>query len=335
MEPLQLNQESGMARNASDPVLSVLESFKRSRHDLRASTMRGYESGVWRLAFFVGRRDGLNVPAQRDLAREVLVPITLSTALTLDNANAYITSLTKRKRKTMAHHDARAIAIFRDWCLAAGSFKADPLAGFTVPKQPNNRRQPFQDSDVPLIRKVAAESGMGERDEVIVVLALACAIRKDELRNIHWPEDVDLVGRLVFVRDRVAKTDASIRRVVMDDEVVALLDNYIDRDRPSKQPGPLFLNNHGDPLTEGGFASIFRRLRAKLPRDMDFKIHRARNTAITNWLRNGNDLHTTMKLAGHKSPKVTERYAGEFTDDELRKLVRPSFTATYGRRKTA
>jgi hypothetical protein len=39
-----------------------------------------------------------------------------------------------------------------------------------------------------------------------------------------------------------------------------------------------------------------------------------------------------MKLAGHKSPKVTERYAGEFTDDELRKLVRPSFTAIYGRR---
>ena len=81
-----------------------------------------------------------------------------------------------------------------------------------------------------------------------------------------------------------------------------------------------------------GFASIFRRLKRKLPREMDFKLHRARNTAITNWLRNGNNLHTTMKLAGHKSPKVTERYAGEFTDDELRKLVRPSFTAIYGRR---
>lgn len=173
---------------------------------------------------------------------------------------------------------------------------------------------------------------MGERDETIVVVAIACGLRKDELRNLRYPEDVDLPGRVLYVRDRAAKTDASIRRVVMDDEIVSMLDEYIDEWRPSRQPGPLFLNNHGDGLTYGGFASIFRRLKRKLPREMDFKLHRARNTAITNWLRNGNDLHTTMKLAGHKSPKVTERYAGEFTDDELRKLVRPSFTAIYGKR---
>jgi hypothetical protein len=41
---------------------------------------------------------------------------------------------------------------------------------------------------------------------------------------------------------------------------------------------------------------------------MDFKLHRTRNTAITNWLRNGSDLHATMKLAGQsprRSPSAT------------------------------
>lgn len=251
--------------------------------------------------------------------------------LTLDNANAYVASLLRRKRKTTAHHDGRALANFTELCVEAHILPTDPLAGFRVPKQPNHRRQPFQDSDIPVIRKVARDSGMGEPDETIVVVALACAPRKDELRSLHWPEDVDLEARLLYVRDR-GKTEAGIRRVVMDDEVVALLDEYVDEWRTSRQPGQLFLNNHGEGMTEGGFASIFRRLKKRLPPEMDFKIHRARNTGITNWLRNGNDLHTVMELAGHKSPKVTERYAGEFTDDELRKLVRPTFTAIYGRR---
>ncbi len=65
---------------------------------------------------------------------------------------------------------------------------------------------------------------------------------------------------------------------------------------------------------------------------MDFKIHRARNTAITNWLRAGTDLYTTMHLAGHKNPKVTERYAGKLSDEELARMARPAFSIIYGRK---
>lgn len=55
------------------------------------------------------------------------------------------------------------------------------------------------------------------------------------------------------------------------------------------------------------------------------------NTAITNWLRAGTDLYTTMHLAGHKSPKVTERYGG-FSDEELARLARPAFSMIYGKK---
>ena len=75
----------------------------------------------------------------------------------------------------------------------------------------------------------------------------------------------------------------------------------------SRIAGPRFLNRQGDALTYHGLSSIFRRLRAHLPAEVDFKSHCARNTAITNWLRSGTDLYTTMHLAGHKNPKVTER----------------------------
>lgn len=37
-----------------------------------------------------------------------------------------------------------------------------------------------------------------------------------------------------------------------------------------------------------------------------------------------------MRLAGHKSPKVTERYAGGFSDEELRRMARPAFSMIDG-----
>jgi len=83
---------------------------------------------------------------------------------------------------------------------------------------------------------------------------------------------------------------------------------------------------------QDGFSAIFRHLRARLPADIDFKLHRARNTAITNWLSAGVDLRTTMRLAGHKSPKVTDRYAGTFTDEELAQVTRPAFSLIYGKK---
>ena len=39
-----------------------------------------------------------------------------------------------------------------------------------------------------------------------------------------------------------------------------------------------------------------------------------------------------MHLAGHKNPKVTERYAGRLTDDELAKMARPAFSMIYGKK---
>ncbi len=39
-----------------------------------------------------------------------------------------------------------------------------------------------------------------------------------------------------------------------------------------------------------------------------------------------------MHLAGHKNPKVTERYAGKLSDDELARMARPAFSMIYGKK---
>jgi hypothetical protein len=76
-------------------------------------------------------------------------------------------------------------------------------------------------------------------------------------------------------------------RVPVSAAVVHALDTFIKDWRPSKGDGPLFLNNHGDEFSEDGWSSMFRRIKSRLPRSIDFKLHGARNTALTNWHRAG------------------------------------------------
>ena len=225
-----------------------------------------------------------------------------------------------------------SLTIFAEWLVEANILSVNPLAGVKVPPQPNTRRKPFKDVDVPLIIRTAEQSGCGERDVAIVVLALATGLRLNELRSIQWPDDFDIRRGFVYVRDRAAKTEAAVRTVPVDPKAIVFVESYVADHRPSQQPGPLFLNRHGEPLTYYGFSAIFRHLRAHLPAEIDFKIHCARNTAITNWLRAGTDLYTTMHLAGHKNPKVTERYAGGLSDDELARMARPAFSMIYGKK---
>jgi hypothetical protein len=39
-----------------------------------------------------------------------------------------------------------------------------------------------------------------------------------------------------------------------------------------------------------------------------------------------------LALAGHKSPKVTERYASALSDDELARFARPALAMIYGKK---
>ena len=114
---------------------------------------------------------------------------TRSSEISRSTTNDYIRDAVRRKRPFLAHHDGRSLTVFATWLVEARILGADPLAGVKVPPQPNTRRKPFKDVDVPLIIRTAAESAAGERDVAIVVLALATGLRLDELRNLNWPEE--------------------------------------------------------------------------------------------------------------------------------------------------
>ncbi len=263
-----------MARSLSSPFMEVIESFVLSRHDLREWTRRSYEKSLRRL----------ECATLADFTEEML--------------DQHIEAKLKAKRLTTAHHE---------WLVEHHILERDPVETVHVPKQPKKGRPPFKDEEVVLILDAARDSAQSERDELIVVMSIACALRLGELHRLAWPDDIDLVERVLYVRQ--AKTDAGVRTVVLDPRVITLIDAYVKDWRPSQQPGPLFLTNHGDPFSYDGFSQIFRRVRKRLPKSVDYKSHRGRNTGIVNWWRTGVHPWDAQQMAGHKTAQQTREYA--------------------------
>jgi len=285
----------------------VAESYLRSKHKLRPWTKRTYAKSFARI--------GQSCPTIGDL--------------TLERINAYLNGQIEASHLTVAHHDGGAAKRLAAWAVTARILTENPLAALSVPQQPKRRRKPFLDEEVPAIFAAARASQHSDRDVTIVSLALACGLRKDELRGLRWPDDIDLKRAVLWVRD--AKTESGIRCVPISARVCGLLDVYVKDWRPSRSAGPLFLNQHGDPFSYDGFSQIFSRIKKRLPATIDFKIHRARNTALTNWRRAGVDIATLAKLAGHSDIAHTEHYLGDITPEEIAR-VPDAFGQFYGRK---
>lgn len=296
-----------MARSLSSPFSETIESFVRSRHDLKMWTRKTYEKSL--------RRLGCQTLAD----------------FTADLVDEHIARKLREGKRHTAHHDGVAAKQLGQWLVNSRVLERDPIERVRVPKQPKKGRPPFTDDQVRLIRAAAKDSPQSERDELIVVIALACGLRLDELRRIQWPDDIDLREQMLWVRE--GKTDAAERAVVLDPQVCALIDAYVKDWRPSRQPGALFLNQHGDAFSYDGFAMVFRRIRRRLPSNVDFKAHRCRNTAIVNWWRS--DVHPwdAQQMAGHKTAQQTREYAKYTkTPAELRRSpAATAFTKIYGR----
>lgn len=296
-----------MARSQQTPLLAALESFLRARWDLKPRTKISYAKSIRRFA----------------RVHEIIGE------LTADNVNDFLAA--SANHKTMCRNDAIALRQLGAWATKAGIFAMNPLASIELPKGHGTRRKPFTDGEVRTIIATAAESRTGIRDQAIIVLGLAAALRPTELWQLQL-SDVDLRAGWVTVRLATTKTEAGARDVPIDPQVVGVLDSYI-HDVRGDDEGPLFLNMRGEPLSFWGFTEIYGRLRNRLrEKGIDgFMAYRARHTGITNWVRQGVEAPIVQQLAGHKSIVTTQLYIGRMSKADLAARVPRAFTATYGR----
>lgn len=185
------------------------------------------------------------------------------------------------------HHNILR-AIFNraiEWEKFAGQTPAAKVKQFRVE---NSRTQFLENADI--VRLLAA---CDEVIQPIVEVALLTGMRRGEILNLRW-EDINLAQGVIHV----LKTKSGDPREIPMAAKIRTLFNSLG----NKDGGSLF--NISTRILNTRFSKALN-----LAGITDFRFHDLRHTFASHFVMRTNDLPSTQKLLGHKSPRMTQRYA--------------------------
>ncbi len=126
-------------------------------------------------------------------------------------------------------------------------------------------------------------------------LAAFTGMRMGEILSLHW-RDVDLAGRRLFLRET---KNGSMRVIALND-----LAHGVIASLPAGRPVDLLLSG-----VEGNRLSQYTKRLFKSQGIHDASFHSLRHTAASWLAMSGVDLYAVGQVLGHKTPRMTQRYA--------------------------
>jgi len=296
-------------RNLKTPLDSVIQSYLLYCQHLKARTRQGYAQ---QLAFFVKWLRGNDYEA------------------VLGDVEASVVNQYVMERQRVSPFTGRAasstLKAFGSW-LARVGIRHDRgrsvLAEVRSPRVPQDVRRPLSDAEVDVILKTAKLSRYPERDTALILTALDCGLRLNELRELQI-EDVDLTELSLTVRAATSKSNRT-RQVRIGRESARALDRYVKdfRDEHPSGSRTVFLGNTGLEMTVGGIGQVFQRIR-KRSGIRHFMAHVCRHTWATNYRRRDcGDLYDLKYEGGWSDLKMIGRYAHQGPLSERRRGPSP------------
>jgi integrase len=148
---------------------------------------------------------------------------------------------------------------------------------------------------------------------LVMIMAYYTGMRRGEILNVHWHQ-IDLSKELIRLEGVDTKTQKG-RLVPLNVTLTALLKDAMQS--PVRCATGHVFHRNGQPIKSirGAFDGACRE--AGL---IDFHFHDLRHTAVTNMRRAGVDPLTAMKITGHKTMAVFQRY-NSFDKDDLRQAA--------------
>jgi len=166
----------------------------------------------------------------------------------------------------------------------------NPAQGAKLPRLPQGRTRYLSPSELR-----AALEAAPEWMRAPLALATFTGMRRGELLGLRWM-DVDMEGRRVYLRET---KNGSLRVLALNGLASAVLTSL-----PEGAPGDLVL-----PGVDAQKLSVYtRRLFASLG-IADASFHSLRHTAASWLVMQGVDLYAVGQLLGHRTPRMTQRYA--------------------------
>lgn len=258
----------------------------RAERAASTHTLRAYRGDLGRLAAFLEAR-GMRL-RDADLA----------------TLRAFLAAPSPSRRRLAPASQARRVAAIRSffaWMKAHGRLPQDPARRLQVPRVP--RKSPrFLDVDeaAAVVEEPAQEGRAWLRNRALLELLYGAGLRVGEASGLPL-EAIDLDARLVRVRGKGRKE----RIVPFGPPAAEALAAWLDARGP--QPGALFLNLRGGPLSSRAMWTIVRQ--AALQHGLhQVHPHALRHSAATHMLGAGADLRAIQEQLGHESLSTTQRY---------------------------
>jgi integrase len=166
----------------------------------------------------------------------------------------------------------------------------NPAQGAMLPRQSEGRTRYLSPTEFKAALEAAPDWTRGP-----MALAAFTGMRRGEILGLCW-KDVDLDGQRVYLPDT---KNGTLRVLTLNQ-----LATQVFKSLPVGEPGTLvFLDVDAAKLstyTKRVFASVGI---------MDASFHSLRHTAASWLVMEGVDLYTVGKILGHKTPRMTQRYA--------------------------
>lgn len=111
-------------------------------------------------------------------------------------------------------------------------------------------------------------------------------------------------ARFGYLRIVEGKTKNARRNIPLTDRAASML----HRRAQQGQSPYVFANGHGEPYLVTSINHLHQRVRTAMGLPKDFVIHPLRHTMLTRLGESGVDAFTIMRIAGHSSITVSQRY---------------------------
>ena len=227
--------------------------------------------------------------------------------VTVPMTRRYVASLDRRlARSTIARNLSAVRTLFR-FLYREGKVSRNPLTLITAPKQaPRLPTVLTPDEMAAVLGTPEASTPIGLRDRALLELLYATGMRVGELVSLRLTDlapadELRVLGK--GRRERIVLVGAPARDA---------LARYLEDGRPALirggDPGSVFLNGRGGPLTDRGVRVILDRCLRRAALGRRISPHVLRHTFATHLLDGGADLRSVQELLGHVNLSTTQIY---------------------------
>lgn len=229
----------------------------------------------------------------------------------------------KKDDNTSINRKLSSLRGFYKYLANEGIVKSNVFSLVNGPKKSKKLPHYFEYNELEELFKVPdILTPIGQRDALLLEMLYATGVRVGELVHIKV-KDIDLGRRSILILGKGNKERFVTYGEYCEEALKRYLqDGYISLNH--KNLDYLFLNQHGDALSERGVRYILDQLIQKTSIHKNISPHMIRHSFATHLLNEGCDLLTVQKLLGHESIKATQIYT-HVTTDRLKEVYYHSF----------